>query len=63
LSGVPIKEVKMAQRFYYLATKFEDRIPAAVVGFAKEVCNRYTKMAKAMNLKLNDQELIDSILK
>lgn len=58
-----IEKVKMAQRFYYLALKFEDRLPKGAVGFAKEVCNIYTKMAKERYVSLSNEELFDSILK
>lgn len=53
----------MAQRFYYLAVKFENRLPKSTVNFAKEVCDAYTKMAKKMELSLNSEELLDEILK
>ncbi|SKA89253.1 hypothetical protein SAMN05443428_10999 [Caloramator quimbayensis] len=53
----------MAQRFYYLSIKFEDRLPKSTVKFAKEICDAYTKMAKKMELSLNSEELLDEILK
>lgn len=58
-----ITEIKMAQRFYYLAIKFEDKVTKDVVIFAKETCDKYTKMAKSMNIKLKGEELIRTILK
>lgn len=56
-------EVKMAQRFYYLAVKYESRVPKSVVKFAKKVCNVYTKKAKDINFQLSDEELLNEILK
>lgn len=61
-SGI-LKEVKMAQRLYYLATKYETRLPKTVVEFSKDVCNSYTKMAKEMEIRLSSDELVDYILK
>ncbi|MCX7884781.1 MAG: hypothetical protein N2448_07120 [Caloramator sp.] len=57
------RQVKMAQRFYYLAVKFENRLPKGTVDFAKKICDVYTKMAKKMELSLNSKELLDEILK
>lgn len=58
-----IDKVKMAERFYYLAVKFENKLPAGAVKMAKETCNKYIKIAKEMNLYLDKEELIDIILK
>lgn len=58
-----LREVRMAQRLYYLSTKYENRLPKTVVEFSKDVCNKYTKKAKEMELSLNSSELIDYILK
>ena len=53
----------MAQRFYYLAVKFEDRLPKSTVKFAKKTCDAYTKMAKDINIELTSIELSKEILK
>jgi hypothetical protein len=58
-----LKQVKMAHRLYYLATKHENEIPPGVIIFAKKICNQYTKLAKEMKLRLNDEEIFDEILK
>lgn len=58
-----INEVKMAQRFYYLAVKFENRLPAGAYKMAEETCNKYIKIAKEMNLFLDNEGLIGTILK
>lgn len=58
-----VEEIKMAQRLYYLAIKYEKRVPKGTVIFARNICDRYTKTAKEMNIKLNYKELIDAILK
>lgn len=59
----PISNVKMAQRLYYLAIKYEAKVSKGVVIFARNICDRYTKEAKKMNAKLNNEELMKIILK
>lgn len=59
----PVSEIKMAQRLYYLAIKYEAKVSKGVVIFARNICDRYTKEAKKMNVKLNSEELMETILK
>lgn len=63
MSGGIIEQVSKAQRFYYLATKYQDKIPVSVGEFAKKICNDYTKMAKDKKIVLNNNELFKLILK
>lgn len=58
-----VEEIKMAQRLYYLAIKYEKRVPKGIIIFSRNICDGYTKKAKKMNIKLSCQELIEAILK
>ncbi|TDT61077.1 hypothetical protein [Fonticella tunisiensis] len=58
-----LEMVKKSQRLYFLALKFENRLPKAVVEYSKKICNDYTKIAKEMNLCCDVEGLIDKILK
>lgn len=58
-----LEKVKKSQRLYFLALKFEDRLPKVVVEYAKKTCNDYTKMAKEMKLSMSNEETGKNILK
>ena len=58
-----LEKTKKSQRLYFLALKFEDRIPKSVIEYAKKTCNDYTKMAKEMNLSMSNEDIGKNIFK
>jgi hypothetical protein len=63
LSGDLFEQVKAAQKLYYLAVKYQNRVPYSIITFTKKICNEYTKTAKRMNLSLTPEELAKYTLK
>lgn len=56
------EEVFKAQRMYYLSLKLDKRVPKALRKFSMGVLDKYTRIAKEMDLKLTSKELYDRII-
>ncbi|MCX7903476.1 MAG: hypothetical protein N2486_03085 [Caloramator sp.] len=46
-----LEKIEMAYKLYYLATKFQDKVPKAILQFSKKICNEYIKVAKENGIK------------
>jgi hypothetical protein len=61
LGGKSLEEVEMAYKLYFYAVKFENRIPQSIFTFSKQICNKYAKLAKEAEMKLDNSDLFNKI--
>jgi len=46
-----LEKIEMAYKLYYLANKFQDKVPKPILEFSKKICNEYIKVAKENGIK------------